>query len=191
MKNDNVEILARLRGVSAQSGTPETDADPRNPNVRIPAVSDPWKHGAEAMRHAILQQLPGGQTCDPQQIADMIRAIALPDAAKRTPAGAREDLAWAICPSIREYSCGENADPACHRCPETVDTPYGAGQQACRRAANNAADAVFALLPAADDRVRAALREELEACARMVTDHLGASRGELAAAIRARQGSAG
>lgn len=40
--------------------------------------SDPWKHGAEFMRHAILQQIPGGQICDPQQIADMIRAIAAP-----------------------------------------------------------------------------------------------------------------
>ena len=36
--------------------------------------SDPWKHGADA----ILQQIPGGQICDPQQIADMIRAIAAP-----------------------------------------------------------------------------------------------------------------
>ena len=42
--------------------------------------TDPWKHGAESMRQAILQLLPGGQLCDPQQIADTIRAIALPDA---------------------------------------------------------------------------------------------------------------
>lgn len=31
MANDNERILARLRGVAAQPGTPETDADPRNP----------------------------------------------------------------------------------------------------------------------------------------------------------------
>ena len=41
---------------------------------------DRWKHGAESMRETILQLLPGGQLCDPQQIADMIRAIALPGA---------------------------------------------------------------------------------------------------------------
>ena len=41
---------------------------------------DRWKHGAESMRETILQLLPGGQSCDPQQIADMIRAIALPGA---------------------------------------------------------------------------------------------------------------
>lgn len=50
---------------------------------------DRWKHGAESMRHAILQLLPGGQTCDPQQIADAIRAIALPSLDEQTTAGGK------------------------------------------------------------------------------------------------------
>ena len=41
-------------------------------------LSGAFNHGAESMRQAILQNLPGGQICDPQLIADMIRAIALP-----------------------------------------------------------------------------------------------------------------
>lgn len=30
----NADVLLRLRGVPMQPGTPETDADPGNPNVR-------------------------------------------------------------------------------------------------------------------------------------------------------------
>lgn len=34
MENDNITILARIRGVPAQPGTPESEADPNNPNAR-------------------------------------------------------------------------------------------------------------------------------------------------------------
>lgn len=61
----------------------------------------------------------------------------------------RAEIAWAICPSIREYSCGEDADPACKRCPGTVETSEGPGIQACRHAADVAADRVLALRTAA------------------------------------------
>lgn len=61
---------------------------------------------------------------------------------------AREEIAWAICPSIREYSCGEGVDSTCLRCPETIHTAEGVGIQACRHSANVAADAILALRPA-------------------------------------------
>ena len=32
-RNDNAAILERLRGMPAIPGTPETDADPRNPHL--------------------------------------------------------------------------------------------------------------------------------------------------------------
>lgn len=41
---------------------------------------DRWKHGAECMRQAILQQLPSEYACNPKWIADMICAIAVPSA---------------------------------------------------------------------------------------------------------------
>ena len=39
------------------------------------AMNQEWWRGAESMRAAILQRLPGGQSCDPQDVADMIRAV--------------------------------------------------------------------------------------------------------------------
>jgi predicted amidophosphoribosyltransferase len=33
MKNDNDMLIARIKGVKPQPGTPETEADPRNPNL--------------------------------------------------------------------------------------------------------------------------------------------------------------
>src|SRR4051812_15272715 len=59
----------------------------------------------------------------------------------------RDEVAWAICPSIREYSCGEDVEPTCQRCPEMVTCSEGEGIQACRHAANVAADRVLALSP--------------------------------------------
>ncbi len=38
MKNDNVEILARWRGVPAQAATPESEADQTNPNRLLPVL---------------------------------------------------------------------------------------------------------------------------------------------------------
>lgn len=61
----------------------------------------------------------------------------------------QDELVWAICPSIREYSCSEDADPACKRCPETIETQgYGKGKQACRMAAETAAERVRTVLSA-------------------------------------------
>jgi hypothetical protein len=31
--NNNEAIIARIKGIPAQKGTPESDADPRNPNI--------------------------------------------------------------------------------------------------------------------------------------------------------------
>ena len=36
--DQNKMILERMRGVPAQRGTPETDADPQNPNLRKPTA---------------------------------------------------------------------------------------------------------------------------------------------------------
>lgn len=57
----------------------------------------------------------------------------------------RDKIAWAICPSIREYSC-PSISPACHLCPDKVKTSEGPGIQVCRHAANQAADRVLAML---------------------------------------------
>lgn len=68
--------LDQMRGF--RDGLAKIGAELGAENERLRA--DPWKHGAESMRQTILQQLPGGQSCDPQQIADMIRAIGVPGA---------------------------------------------------------------------------------------------------------------
>lgn len=51
---------------------------------------DRWKHGAECMRQAILSQLPGGQICDPQWVADMVRAIHVPGLSEQKASKADE-----------------------------------------------------------------------------------------------------
>lgn len=38
MKDDNIIILARMRGMRANPATPESDADPQNPNMK--AISE-------------------------------------------------------------------------------------------------------------------------------------------------------
>ncbi len=62
--------------------------------------------------------------------------------------GEREALIYTICPFIREWSCGEEIDPTCDKCPAIVATEYGDGVQACRRSAEKCADAVLAALHA-------------------------------------------
>jgi hypothetical protein len=55
VKNDNTIILARLRGVPAHPGNPDTDADPRNP---VPQDTRWFDNDGELSREArLLRQI--------------------------------------------------------------------------------------------------------------------------------------
>lgn len=85
------DLLVDLNQLAHTSGTDCTQRDVMQRAFKeiTRLRDDRWKHGAESMRHAILQQLPGGQTCDPQWVADMIRAIALPSQDQQSAGGGK------------------------------------------------------------------------------------------------------
>ena len=73
MPNNNDAIIARIKGIPGQAGTPETDADLRNPNVteRHDAI-EPCAKIAESMADTTDGS---GEIYIARKIADKIRAL--------------------------------------------------------------------------------------------------------------------
>lgn len=80
MNNNNDAIIARIKGMKAQAGTPETDADPRNPiaNPDDPRIAALEAENAELRRVcAELYQIIGtmAEYCPDPEAAPIIKAL--------------------------------------------------------------------------------------------------------------------
>ena len=77
--DEQMAVIKQAAGYEMSNEVVAKSLDAAYDSGKRDAYSDGFKAGQEQMREKALLVLPGGQICDPQEIADTIRALPIED----------------------------------------------------------------------------------------------------------------